>query len=229
MRASKIIINLGDSMDNRKDSLKILYSWPIVILATFALWPLGLFLLYLKCTRDKKAFFTVGKIVGGLGYFWLFGFIILLMLFKSDPETTSSQYAMLVIIFGIPSLLMILYSRKIKKQSKRYKLYLVTIVNKNEYNLNNISVIARQPVARVKKDLQKMINTGYLSNAYIDHNKGVVCIINVQSPQTTEGQYAASQQGMPQTNQSSQAFTCQCCGANNSGGSACDYCGTVRS
>lgn len=230
MKKQKILIKMGGNMNRNKESLGTLYSWPAIIIAMFIFWPVGLFLLYSRAKQDRKTVFIIGKMVAVAGGFLMLGSIMRLIAAMADDETTSGTYVIIVITFVLPSIAMLLYSNKLRKESTRYKLYLSSIVNGNEKNLNNISTIVKQPINIVKKDLQNMIKGGYLANAYIDHNRGVICLVNAQGAQNFQGGYAGGQQQASGKNQSSGAFTCKCCGANNSGagGNSCEYCGTVR-
>lgn len=129
----------------------------------------------------------------------------------------------MILFFGIAGFVLHKVAQKIKKDSDDVKKYLSIIVNGNEKQIDAIAASMGKSYDVAKTDIQKMINKGYLKNAYI--NEGTREIIlpnnNIQEQNGTAGNDAA--------NTATKIVACPCCGANNTivgDMGECEYCGS---
>jgi len=210
-------------MSNNSNNLGCLYSWPIIILALIFFWPLGLFLIIKKTSVDKKAAMGSGKLIRGLG-FASCGMAILGFLACIDGGFDGTDVG-LIIFFAAAGGALLYLANKIKKEADGIKQYLAIVVNGGERHLDAIVAATGKPYNVVKADIQKMIDKGFLKNAYINENTREVVLTTNTAPNVAN---------QPQTNTIATAVqtrvvACPCCGANNtvSGASGeCEYCGT---
>ena len=202
-----------------------IYSWPVIILALIFLWPVGLFLIIKRTTLDKTAVMkdSSGKglkitaivllVLGGFGIIGSF-----------DPFDFGSLVIFLFFIAG--GVILLNKAKKIKAEGESIKKYLAIIVNGGERQLDAVASATGKQYDVVKNDVQKMIDKGFLKNAYINENTREVVLAsaassNVNVAQPTGGAAPAAVQ--------TRVIACPCCGANNtiSGDiGECEYCGT---
>ena len=206
---------------NENGKLGCLYSWPVIILALCIFWPVGIFLIIKRVSVDKKAAMGAGKLIGGIGIASYciagIGFIACL------SDGFGSDDIGMILFFGIAGFALQKVSQKIKKDADDVKKYLSIIVNGNEKQIDAIAASMGKSYDVAKTDIQQMINTGYLKNAYI--NEGTREIIlpnnNIQEQNGTVGNDAA--------NIATKIVACPCCGANNTivgDMGECEYCGS---
>lgn len=199
------------------------WGWIIFLLIIF--WPVGLFLLIRKLATDKSALMSgkTGKlsvigwvliVFGGLGFIGII----------SDTSSGSSgAITSLAMIIG--GVLLLRKVSKTKKTAIKYKKYIDIVVNQNVRSIDNISSAVGLSYDVVAKDLQDMINIGYLKDAYINQGNREITLKQHESVIYTQvsvvGQVAAVQ---------TKAVRCTGCGANNVATvgkvSECEYCGT---
>lgn len=192
-------------------------------------WPVGLFLLIRKLATDKSALMS-GK-TGSLTVVALFltifgglGFLGMLLDTSGDTEGVLGG-AIIVIAMMVGGILLLRKASKTKKTAIRYKKYIDIVVNQDVRSLDNISSAVGLPYDVVAKDLQDMINIGYLKDAYINQGNREITLKQHESVIYTQvsvvGQVAAVQ---------TKAVRCTGCGANNvvtvGKVSECEYCGT---
>lgn len=210
-------------MSNKANKISIIYSWPIIILATIIFWPIGLFLIIKRITIDKKAAMVSGKLIKALGIvsccIGALGFLVSI----TDGFDGSDVGA--IIFFAGAGVALIYLGNKIKKDANSIKQYLNIIVNGGERQLDAIAAATGKQFNVVKKDIQKMIDKGYLKNAYINESTREIVLTgtstNTESSVASAGNATASTQ--------TRVIACPCCGANNtiSGDiGECEYCGT---
>jgi hypothetical protein len=197
-------------------------SWGWIIFWLIVFWPVGLCLVIKKFATDKKSLMsgkitslsTVGWILvafGGLGFFGC----------VTKPDGAGGAVVALVIAAGgVP---MIIKARKTKQQAEKYRQYLDIVVNNSEKSIDNIAGALAIPYEVVTKDLQDMINIGFLKNAYIHQGNREIVMQQVTS-QVETPQYQS------QTTTPTKPARCPGCGANNivtvGRVCECDYCGT---
>ena len=202
-----------------------IYSWPVIILALIFFWPLGLFLIIKRTTLDKTAVMkdSSGKglkitaivllVLGGFGIIGSF-----------DPFDFGSLVIFLFFIAG--GVILLNKAKKIKAEGESIKKYLAIIVNGGERQLDAVASATGKQYDVVKNDVQKMIDKGFLKNAYINENTREVVLAsaassNVNLAQPTGGAAPAAAQ--------TRVIACPCCGANNTVSKKigeCEYCGS---
>ena len=206
------------------NNISKLYSWPVIILALIFFWPLGLFLIIKRTSVDKKAAMASGKLIKGLGIasccMAALGFLVCL------SDGFDGTDVGMIIFFAAAGAALLYLANKIKKEADSVKQYLNIIVNGGERQLDSVAAATGKQYDVVKKDVQKMIDKGFLKNAYINENTREVVLpsavpTNANVAQPTGGAAPAAVQ--------TRVIACPCCGANNtiSGDiGECEYCGT---
>lgn len=206
-----------------------LYSWPVIILALIFFWPIGLFLIIRRFTLDKKAAISAGnKGLKGLGIglvvFGSIGFFGCV----SDPEATGG--AVVAFFFIVGGIALIRKAKKLSKEAESTKQYLAIIINGNVRQLDSIAAATGKSYDVVKSEVQKMIENGYLKNAYINENTREVVLPTAAPAPAANPVFAnpfqsAAALAQPQA----KIVACPCCGANNTIYGAtgeCEYCGS---
>ena len=206
---------------NENGKVGCLYSWPVIILALCIFWPVGIFLIIKRVSVDKKTAMGAGKLIGGIGIasYCIAGIGFLACL----SDGFGADDIGMILFFGIAGFALQIVSQKIKREAEDVKKYLSVIVNGNERQIDVIASSMGKSYDVAKNDIQKMINKGYLKNAYI--NEGTREIIlpnnNIQEQNGTVGNDAA--------NVATKIVACPCCGANNTivgDMGECEYCGS---
>jgi len=199
-------------------------SWGWIVFWLVIFWPVGLFLAIKKLTIDKSALMS-GKTRSFTIIGWImivFGGLLLIGSVEDDPEGFMILWALGLIIGGI---VLLVKASKTKKIAVKYKQYIDIVVNQNVRSIDNIASTVGLSYNIVAKDLQNMIDIGYLRDAYIHHSNREIAFkqheSTVYAQATTVGQVA------PQTI----AVRCPGCGANNvvvvGKVSECEYCGNA--
>lgn len=199
------------------------WGWIIFWLIVFS--PVGMFMLISKVANDKSVLIS-GKTRAISTVAWFFiiiGVLGMLTNSKENPALTNVMF-LAVTILGI----WLLRKRsKLKKTINLYKKYMDMVSNQHIRNIDNISSAVGLTYDTVAKDLQEMINIGYLQDAYINQGTREI-ILNRQERVVYVRVPAAgvAEQAEPQT----KTVRCQGCGANNvvvvGKVSECEYCGT---
>ena len=210
-------------MSNKNNNLGFLYSWPVIIIALICFWPVGLFLIIKRASVDKKTAMASGKLIKGLGIasccMAALGFLVCL------SDGFDGTDVGMIIFFAAAGAALLYLANKIKKDADSVKLYLNIIVNGGERQLDSVAAATGKQYDVVKKDVQKMIDKGFLKNAYINENTREVVLAsaassNVNVAQPTGGAAPAAVQ--------TRVIACPCCGANNTVSGdigECEYCG----
>ena len=211
-------------MSNKNNNLGCLYSWPVIIIALICFWPVGLFLIIKRASVDKKTAMASGKLIKGLGIasccMAALGFLVCL------SDGFDGTDVGMIIFFAAAGAALLYLANKIKKDADSVKLYLNIIVNGGERQLDAVAAATSKQYDVVKKDVQKMIDKGFLKNAYINENTREVVI-----PSATSSNANASQpvSNATPTAVQTRIVACPCCGANNTVSGdlgECEYCGT---
>lgn len=203
------------------------WGWIIFFLIIF--WPLGLFLLIKKLATDKSALMSgkTGVLLAVALFLIVFGgmgFLGMLLDTSGDSEGVVGG-AIIVIAMIVGGILLLRKALKTKKTAVKYKKYIDIVVNQNVRSIDNISSAIGLPYDAVAKDLQDMINIGYLKDAYINQGNREITLKHHEPVSYTQtsvvGQAAAVE---------TKAIRCTGCGANNvvtvGKVSECEYCGT---
>lgn len=206
---------------NEKGKISGLYSWPVIILALCIFWPVGIFLIIKRVSVDKKTAMGAGKLIGGIGIASYciagIGFIACL------SDGFGSDDIGMILFFGIAGFALQKVSQKIKSEAEDVKKYLSVIVNGNERQIDVIASSMGKSFDVAKNDIQKLINKGYLKNAYINEGTREIVLPNIIQEQSGDMTNASS------VNVETKIVACPCCGANNTvvgDMGECEYCGS---
>ena len=206
---------------NEKGKISGLYSWPVIILALCIFWPVGIFLIIKRVSVDKKTAMGAGKLIGGIGIASYciagIGFIACL------SDGFGSDDIGMILFFGIAGFALQKVSQKIKSEAEDVKKYLSVIVNGNERQIDVIASSMGKSFDVAKNDIQKLINKGYLKNAYINEGTREIVLPNIiQEP-------SGDMTNTSSVNVETKIIACPCCGANNTvvgDMGECEYCGS---
>ncbi len=137
----------------------------------------------------------------------------------------------MTLIFGGAGGALIYHSYRNNKRSENIKRYLAIVVNGGERQLDTIAATVNKSYDDAKKDLQKMIDDGFLKNAYIDENTRKIVITT--DSHSTNTDYHTDSTASSVTNEVAvqpRLVACPCCGANNTVTGTlgeCEYCGSA--
>ncbi len=212
-------------MSNNNNNLSGLYSWPVIILALIFFWPLGLFLIIKRSSLDKKTAMGSGKLIKGLGIasccMAALGFMV------SVTDGFDGTDVGLIIFFAAAGAALLYVANKNKKKADSVKQYLNIIINGGERQIDAIAAATGKQYDVVKKDIQEMIDKGFLKNAYINENTREVVLPSAAPANTNVGQVTSG--AAPTTTVQTRVVACPCCGANNTVSGTlgeCEYCGS---
>lgn len=205
-------------------------SWGIVILLLFLFWPVGLYLLYRKLTsknetilfNDMELIIPVGK-----GYKFLGWFVIFMAVIIGLGSMSFGAFVPLVLVGGG-----LIYTGFLKyKKAKIFKRYLAIIDNQNTI-IENIASLIPTDYEHAVKDLQEMIDKGYIPSAYIDMNRHEIIIANRKKVDMNYHAGLVYQQPVT-TVPKVIVVACKSCGANNKVTEGqtceCEFCGSAVS
>lgn len=203
------------------------YSWPVIIVVTCILWPVGIYLILRKAAHDKRTAMGSYNTIKNLGYvfYGLAGVATLACISQGDFDMLGA-----VLFFAAAGYFVTKTSTKIKGNAEDVKRYLAVVVNGGKRNLEEIASAVKKPYEKVRSDLQMMIDKEYLKGAYIDEDKGELVLQERQQPVVQIAAPLFAGMPMQQKEQPKKwVIQCHCCGANNmiSGDvGACEYCGS---
>lgn len=212
-------------MSNNNNNLSGLYSWPVIILALIFFWPLGLFLIIKRSSLNKKTAMGSGKLIKGLGIasccMAALGFMV------SVTDGFDGTDVGSIIFFAAAGAALLYVANKNKKKADSVKQYLNIIINGAERQIDAIAAATGKQYDVVKKDIQEMIDKGFLKNAYINENTREVVLPSAAPANTNVGQVTSG--AAPTTTVQTRVVACPCCGANNTVSGTlgkCEYCGS---
>lgn len=209
-------------MENKKKSP----SWVAIVLWFIFFWPVGVYLIYKKLSTDKSAAMKNSKVLMGIGYFFIFGAVVMLIeTVSGGADASSGVFGILFYLIG--GVLIIWGAKKVKKSGEQYKKFIDIVVNQQQYTIDNIAAQMGLSYDETVKGLQKMIDKGYFSGAYIDvANHELVMPKKNQSVVYVQQNPYVDQANAPQQ----KAVKCPNCGGNNviNVGQVCecDFCGS---
>lgn len=205
-------------------SLSFLYSWPVIIIALFFFWPIGFVLLIKRFSTDKTAVMSsssaflkvLGIIMVVFGAFAVIGL-------ASDIENIDAMTCVVVAFFVGGGVMLLRKASKIKREGKEIRKYISIIVNHNVREIDSIAKAMGKTYEKTNADIQKMIDKGFLKNAYIDEQikQIVLASDNYANNAINQAQAQARADLRPRV------VTCKCCGAKNTIVGAvgqCEYC-----
>ncbi|MCL2280014.1 MAG: hypothetical protein FWC20_11510, partial [Oscillospiraceae bacterium] len=119
--------------------------------------------------------------------------------------------------------------KQTEKLATQFRRYLNIIVNTGERNLTDIASSAAVPYETVRKDIQSMIDYGFLKNAHIDERNHTIVLAQYSQVQTVAPEQM--EHAISQSTAQSGTVRCSGCGANNvvTTGSIteCEFCATA--
>ena len=194
-------------------------SWGWIVFWFILFWPVGVFLLFKKLTVDKSATMKGGKVLSIVSFILMgMGAIYLIMAFTEDSSMIAAA-----IVFGAPGVWLFFKARKTKATGERYKKYISIVINQSQTSIDNIASAVGVTYEVATKDLQKMIDTGYFTGAYIDVTQREIVLAKTAPQQV-------SAPSMPSAVQvQERVVACGSCGANNRVTGQigeCEYCGS---
>ncbi len=208
---------------NENGKVGFWYSWPVIILVLCLFWPVGVFLIIKRVSKDRKTAMGAGKLIGGLGIASYC--IAALGLLGCISDGLTGENVVMILFFGAAGFALRRVAKKIKTEAENVKQYLSIIVNGNVRQLDTIASTTGKSYDVVHNDVKKMIDKGYLKNAYIDEGmREVVLPNNAPAPQNNVNAAAANA-----TPAQTKIVACPCCGANNTiygDMGECEYCGS---
>lgn len=207
---------------NKNGKVSFWYSWPVIILALCFFWPVGVFLIIIRVSTDRKTAMVAGKLIGGFGIAsYCIAAIGLLACISSG---FAGEDVVMILFFGVAGFVLRAVAKKIKTEAENVKQYLSIIVNSNVRQLDTIASITGKSYDVVHKEVKKMIDKGYLKNAYIDEGMREIVLPN-SAPAPQNNVNVATANVAPAQ---SKIVACPCCGANNTiygDMGECEYCG----
>jgi hypothetical protein len=228
-------------------------SWAVIILALIFFWPLGLFLIYRKFSKERIVELQNSKVLKVLGWFFIIMAVGLLCsnagynnevsegaVTTTNREPTSQDINdtmnFMIVFFGGGGLLMLYASRRMKLKVRRIQKYIVLVDGKNITSIDDIASAIPIKYSNAIEELQSLISKGYFPEAYIDHESRKII-----KPQRTftkvvyeEHIWRSSEELEPKQElkkePKSKVVTCKNCGANNTITEGqvceCEYCGS---
>lgn len=188
-------------------------SWGLIIFLCIIFWPVGLFFLFKKINADKSATLQSSKKVFIISYV-LIAMGVIYLAGSAEKEPSSSGVAVLFIIGGI---WLFVVARKMKANGEKYKKYISIVINQRLFDIDNIASSVGVTYEVARRDLQKMIDTGYFTDAFINASTREIVLVSNSSEVKSQVQ--------------SKVVACKSCGANNSiivgQNNICEYCGSA--
>lgn len=204
-------------------------SWTLIIVLLLFFPLIGIILLIKKLYEDKAGAYQnslVARILGGIGLG--FGILVFLMFLLAEP--TASNIIVIIIAFICPGLLLFLKGASLKKDAVRYEKYLDLIWQKGLYSINDIAAEVSLTYAKTSKELQALINAGYIENVYLDQGRQMV-VVNGYEPNILSQPKQSNPSAVDKTKQNTtKVVVCKNCGANTAvtygTTTECEYCGS---
>lgn len=165
-----------------------------------------------------KLSLIIGKImyIAGLCSY-VMGALLFSGLFMEDFNPTDiSTFIIGALLFIAIGFALCRTAKKNKINAENVRLYIPIIVNGNARRLDSIAETTGRPFEVVREDIQKIIQKGYLKNAYIDESTREV-VLKIPEVEATSKKL------------NTKIIVCPCCGANNTvvgNIGECEYCGS---
>lgn len=173
-----------DYSNYNRNKEEIWCSWPIILLALYFFFPLGIYLIIRKSRLHRRNIFTIGRktfssaislfIFATVMYLPIIIYKFAYFLNNENPEiadlaevVSSEFYSKVLIIanfFYIIGLFVLIISIFQKHKAKQYQKYISLIVNRDIENLDEIADKIQFNKSKVIKDIKTMINKQYLEN-----------------------------------------------------------------
>ncbi len=212
--------------------VKVIYSWPVILLGLVIFFPVGIFLMLRRAAVDPKAGILIGKLTGLVGIA-AYGFAFLGAAVSFSEGITSADIT-LIIFFVAVGFLVRLIGKRIRTNAEKINQYVNLIVNENVRRLDHIASVTGRKYQVVKQDILNLIRRGQLKNAFLDEGLREVVLPQqrVIVPEGTvpsflpveEVERAKAKEKTPRV------VRCPYCGANNTivgPAGECEYCGSA--
>lgn len=164
----------------------------------------------------------LGKAASLIGYTGSFLFLVGAIASFSEAQMTGFIYSLILMLLFVLSAVK---GARIKRRIKRFKRYVFLISSRHMTSLAELAAGTSQSVDFVRKDLQKMIDKKFFTNAVIDMSADEIIIAGRAASVPPPGPVPASAQSEPET------FTCKGCGASGikekGQPGICEYCGSA--
>ncbi|MCL2078935.1 MAG: hypothetical protein FWH17_03725 [Oscillospiraceae bacterium] len=207
----------------KKEKKSMAWGWIIFWFILF--WPLGMLFLLGKISKDKATIMKdsnkvtiMSFVLVGIGVF-IFSRVL------NTGGTYNYLWALSLIGGGVWTFFK---ARKMKIDGERYKKYISIVINQSQTSIDNIASAVGIPYDAAVKDLQKMIDTGYFTGAYIDvTQREIVLAKTVQVKESTSKEADSLPPSAVQVQE--RIVACSSCGANNKVKGhvgECEYCGS---
>lgn len=175
---------------------------------------------------DLKISLIIGKLLHIIGSCSYAMAVLTLIIFLDDGFDSLDTVIIGLAFFIVVGLALRNAAKKIKVNADNVRQYVPIIVNGNVRKLDNIAETTGKPYETVKSDIQKIIQKGYLKNAYIDESTHeiVLPVTKVATVENIRNNAASASKKL-----ATRVVACPCCGANNTideNSSECEYCGS---
>ena len=186
-----------------------------------------------KASKASKAAVVANAVLGKaasiIGY--PVGILTLLCIIMSFTELKgiySSGVLSVFFVFLAVSIFFIVKGYQIKHKIMRFKQYVLLISNQHLTLIVDLAGSIGKSTDFVKNDLQKMINSKFFTNAFINESTGEIIIGGLQPPPVSTPMW--EQTGIPSKPRIElENFTCPGCGASGlkpkGAPCNCEYCG----
>jgi hypothetical protein len=189
--------------------------WPVILLALVFFFPIGIVLLIMRILGDRGAALVMGSILAfvGWGGFFLFGLLGGIGFAQAQSQRGPIACGISVFLLGF-ALLGVLGS-KLKARGSRVRRFVQLVINQGQTSIASMTqILGRADMPGVARELQQVIDSGYLPGVGIDYQTYTVQRSGMRPdgfqppplPGVVPGRAPAGGQV---------TFTCRACGANN--------------
>lgn len=146
------------------------FSWPVIIIAIIACWPIGLALLFFRSragggdsqsmligSTNKMRYYIVGAVLVVLGIVWI--------------GNKNVGMGIFTILGGIA---IVFFSGFLTKRAERNKKYLDLITNRNVKSIDKIAAAVGLSYKQALSEIQQMEAIGLLKGISIDENRHLI-------------------------------------------------------
>ena len=202
-------------MENTKKTT----SWAAIVIWFIVFWPVGAYLLVKKLAVDKAAALKNSNVLLGIVIFFIFGVFVMLVETVSGG-TTMEDGLFGILFYAVGGALLIYGSIKVKRTGEQYKKFINIVINQQQTTIENIAAQMGLSYEQTVTGIQKMIEKGYFTGAYIDLDRHEIVL-----PKKIKMQSFSDESGVEQ-----RTVKCPNCGGNNvitiGKVCECEFCGS---
>lgn len=200
MRINYSSYNTNDQESLTSPKIPWWLSFPALTIITMLFFPVGVFLIWKRAKIDTNSKGIITTVIG-----WMIIFFVSFMALVLSSQGISSDDYNVICFLLILGFSLIFLGRKKRKDAEKLKKYISIILTNKETSINNIAATIPTSYKTAKKDIQNLINKGYLTDIYINEATGEIVFLreqrlnygNVHSNQETRSNQA------PRSNQQS--------------------------